>query len=182
MNDEGLRLARRMTAEGEKTVDFFNALSPQEWSQQVYTTGSEWRVREVLAHFVSAEQAFAELLEDVLGGGRGAPRDLDIVEFNEREVPTLDDLSGSDLLDSFRTAREITVEITSRMTDDDLEKHGYHPWFGDVALGSMAKLVYRHNMIHLRDVRKALKTGEPVAHVDIEPPSAVDLGNPSGGK
>jgi hypothetical protein len=64
------------------------------------------------------------------------------------------------------------VTIAGRLKDSDLEKHGYHPWFGDVDLGSMAKLVYRHNLIHLRDIRRALKDRAPVAHLDIEPPSA----------
>jgi hypothetical protein len=36
----------------------------------------------------------------------------------------------------------------------------------------MLKLVYRHTMLHLRDVRKALETGLPVPHLDVTPPSA----------
>ncbi len=35
----------------------------------------------------------------------------------------------------------------------------------------MLKLIYRHNMIHLRDLRKALATGDPVPHLDVSPPS-----------
>lgn len=183
MSDEGQRLARRMAAEGDKTVGFFESLPSEGWNQQVYTTGSAWRVREVLAHFVSAERAFAMLLEDILGGGKGAPRDLDIVEFNEREVPALDTETGAELLDAFRAARTTTVGITARMSEADLGRHGYHPWFGDVDLASMAKLVYRHNMIHLRDIRKAIKSGEPVAHLDIQPPSAQESDStPDNGK
>jgi hypothetical protein len=37
----------------------------------------------------------------------------------------------------------------------------------------MLKLVYRHNMLHERDVRKALETGQPVPHVDAQPISDV---------
>jgi uncharacterized protein (TIGR03083 family) len=176
MSYEGQRLAGRMAAEGVKTVAFFESLPPEDWTQQVYTTGSEWRVREVLAHFVSAERAFAELLEDIVGGGTGAPRDLDIVEFNEREVPALAEETASALLDAFRAARRASADLAARMSDEDFNKHGYHPWFGDVDLGSMAKLVYRHNMIHLRDVRRALKTGQPVPHLEIQPPSARERG------
>jgi len=172
MSEEGEHLARRMAADGVKTVSHFENLTAEERIQQVYTTGSEWTVRDILAHFVSAERAFHELLQDVLAGGDGAPRDMDIVEFNEREVPSLGDQSWQDLLADFQAARKATTEIATEMTEADLKKHGYHPWFGDVDLASMAKLVYRHNMIHLRDIRKALKSRTPVAHLDITPPSA----------
>jgi hypothetical protein len=53
-----------------------------------------------------------------------------------------------------------------------LGSRGYHPWFGEVEIRDMLKLVYRHNMIHLRDVRSALKSGGPTPHKDIKPPSA----------
>lgn len=172
MSEEGEHLARRMAADGSKTVSYFEGLTAEERVQQVYTTGSEWTVRDILAHFVSAERAFHKLLADILAGGDGAPRDMDIVEFNEREVPALGDRSWPDLLADFREARKASVQIATKMTDADLKKHGYHPWFGDVDLASMAKLIYRHNMIHLRDIRRALKRRAPVAHLDLTPPSA----------
>ena len=180
MSEEGEHLAQRMADDGAKTIGYFESLAAEDKTQQVYTTGSEWTVRDILAHFVSAERAFHELLLDVLAGGNGAPRDMDIVEFNEREVPSLGDRAWQDLLAEFQAAREATVKIASEMTGADLKKHGYHPWFGDVDLASMAKLVYRHNMIHLRDIRNALKSRAPVAHLDITPPSAQKADGGSG--
>jgi hypothetical protein len=72
------------------------------------------------------------------------------------------------------SARQKTADIASQMTAEDLNKQGYHPWFGEVDLRSMVKLVYRHNMIHLRDIRKALGNNAPVPHLDIAPPAAND--------
>jgi uncharacterized protein (TIGR03083 family) len=172
MSDEVNHLAHRMIKDGTKTVSFFEGLSEEDWGQQVYTTGSAWTVRDILAHFVSTDRAFAALLRDIIDGGPGAPRDLDIVEFNEREVPSLRDLTSTELLDAFAEARRETATIASGMSQADLDKSGYHPWFGDIDLRSMAKLVYRHNMIHVRDIRKALQNGKPVAHLEITPPSA----------
>lgn len=172
MSEEIEHLARRMTQDGQKTLGYFQELDPADWKVQVYTTGSEWTVREILAHFVSAERGFKELVEDVVAGGDGAPRDTDIVEYNEREVPKLDPLSIADLLQAFEKARSELVELTQGLDAADLDKSGYHPWFGEVEVRSMLKLVYRHNMIHLRDVRKALRQRGPVPHKDIEPPSA----------
>jgi hypothetical protein len=174
MNDEVQHLSRRMAEDGAKTAGFFNDLSTEDWEQQVYTTGSEWTAKDILAHFVSAERAFVELLTDIVSGGPGAPRDLDIVAFNEQEVPSLRTHSTSDLLSAFVSARQKTADIASQMTAEDLNKQGYHPWFGEVDLRSMVKLVYRHNMIHLRDIRKALGNNAPVPHLDIAPPAAND--------
>ena len=41
--------------------------------------------------------------------------------------------------------------------ETDLDREGRHPFFGPSALEKLLKLVYRHNMLHLRDIRHALK-------------------------
>lgn len=172
MVSEREHLVQRMEKDGQKTLSFFRGLDSEQWKIQVYTTGSQWTVRDILAHFVSAERSFKLLVEDVAAGGSGAPRDLDINEFNEREVPQLDGLSVDSLLDAYEEARRVSVELTETLEPEDLDKVGYHPWFGEVQIRDMLKLVYRHNMIHLRDIRRALRRGGPVPHKDIEPPSA----------
>jgi hypothetical protein len=57
------------------------------------------------------------------------------------------------------------------MAEADFDRVGYHPWFGDTPLENMLKLVYRHNMIHQRDIEKALATGQPVPHLEVTAPS-----------
>lgn len=164
-------LIRRLVSDGEKTAEFFRDLPPEAWEQQVYTTGGRWSVRMVLAHFVFAERALNRLMADVAGGGKGAPRGLDIDRFNEAEAAPFQATPPSELLEAFRQARAATVRLAGGLDLPDLAKSGYHPWFGDVDLSEMLKLVYRHNMIHVRDVRVALETRAPVAHRDLTPPS-----------
>ncbi|MGA9531208.1 MAG: maleylpyruvate isomerase N-terminal domain-containing protein [Anaerolineales bacterium] len=172
MNQELQHLIKRLKQDGDKTAAFFGSLEPQAWRAQVYTTGSEWTVRDVLAHFVSAERSFKELVNDVAAGGKGAPRDLMIDDFNETEVPKLGPLSPEELLDAYRSARRASIELAMGLDPNVLDLRGYHPWFGDVEIRAMLKLVYRHNMIHLRDIRSALKSGAPTPHKDIDPPTA----------
>ena len=140
--------------------------------QQVYQTGSLWSVHDILAHFVSAEESFGILIENIAAGGDGAPRSLDIDEFNEDEVPGLAVNSSDYLLARFEQARLHTVASVEVLENGDLERVGYHPWFGEVELRKMLKLIYRHNMIHLRDIRRALQQKAPVPHLDINPRSA----------
>jgi len=166
------QIVKRLAEEGLKAADFFRSLGPDAWEQTVYTTGGRWRVREVLCHFVSAEKMFCQYGKDILKGGLGAPEDFVIDDFNETQVGGMADREPAGLIDEFERRRVETLEIARGMTEADLERLGRHPWFGRAPLGSMLKLVYRHTMIHVRDVKKALETGQPAPHVDSPPPSA----------
>lgn len=82
-------IVKRLTEEGQKTVAYFSSLGPAALEQQVYLTGPTWRVHDILAHFVSAEQTLKFYGRKILGGGRGAPEDFVIDEFNAMAVSGL---------------------------------------------------------------------------------------------
>jgi hypothetical protein len=165
MGDELDHIRRRLQAEGEKNVKFFQALSPEDWEKQIYSTGSQWRVREVLAHFISAERAYQKYLQDVLEGGKGAPDDLDIDRFNEAEVSSIDG-APVELMDMYRQVRQDTLHLTADLVQADLTRTAYHPWFEVKEVGWYLKLLYRHNTMHRMDVQKSFKQGKPLAHTD----------------
>jgi len=162
VQDELTWLTERLVEEGQKTVAFFVELPDQAWEQQVYTSGSGWKVGQILGHFVSAERAYAHYLQDVLRGGVGVPSDFDIDEFNESETPSFVDVLPTALLDEYRTARQELIRMASSLSPNDLDRRGRHPWFGDVDVRFMLKLAYRHQMLHVRDIRRALASGEPL--------------------
>jgi hypothetical protein len=163
---------KRLPEEGQKTATYFRTLTPEQFQQQVYTTGPLWRVRDLLAHFVSTERTFQFYGRDILSGGPGAPKDFVLDEYNATQVGGLKDVSTDELIAQFVEARAQTVALVAGMSDADFERIGRHPWFGNVPLGNMIKLIYRHNMLHERDIRKALETGQAVPHVDAQPPAA----------
>jgi hypothetical protein len=156
----------RLAAEGERVAAFFDTLADKDWDQPVYTTGSAWKVRQVLAHFISAERAYQGYIRDVLQGGEGAPRDLDIDAFNDAETPALSDAPVSALIADFRQARADTIQLTHTLGEEDLARLGFHPWFGEKELGWYLKLLYRHNSLHVQDVRKALETHKTIPHTE----------------
>jgi hypothetical protein len=158
-------IRKRLRDEGEKTTAFFEALSPEDWERQVYTTGSGWRVGDILAHFISAEKAYQFYLQDVLKGGTGAPDSLDIDQFNEAEVATMNE-PPLELLNSYRQVRQDTLHLILDLDDEDLTRVVNHPWFDDKAIGWYLKLIYRHNTMHRMDIRKAIRRGEPLPHSD----------------
>ena len=159
MPDTPDRLGERLSTEGNKTVEFFRALNHEQMECTLYTEGSCWSIRQVLAHIVSAEQAYGRLIEDVLGGGHGAPEGYDIDRFNEREVAGTGSTSSSDLLLQFDLRRRANVELVSHLNPDDLSRVGRHPYLGQAPLEDIIKLLYRHVQIHQRDVRRLLAAG-----------------------
>jgi hypothetical protein len=146
-------LAERLRTEGEKTVEFFRQTPAPQWSQQIYSDGSGWTAGQILIHFISTEEAIQALIADVLAGGAGAAEGFDIDAFNEREVVRLGNLPVHDLLDRFAELRQKTAAIVAQMRPDDLQRMGRHPFLGVVALADTIKLLYRHNQIHIRDIR-----------------------------
>ncbi len=151
------RLVERLRSEGQRTLEFFHGLGPESWQVQVYSEGAPWKARQLLGHFVATEKAILVLVEDILAGGGGAPEGFDIDVFNERRVAELKDLSAPDLLAQFAAARQSSIERVQRLAPADLLKAGRHPFLGMTTLEEIIKLLYRHNQIHQRDMRKAIE-------------------------
>ncbi|MGW8250136.1 MAG: DinB family protein [Anaerolineales bacterium] len=156
MPDTPLSLAGRLKDEGLKTQEFFNNMTADQWKSKVYSDGTQWNIHQILTHFVSAEVSFTRLIEDVLKGGEGAPESFDINIFNEEEVYKMRERSVPALIDQYLQARRVNVELVSGLSPDDLQKRGRHPFLGVAPLVDMIKLIYRHNQIHQRDIRKML--------------------------
>ena len=156
MGQQTGQIANRLREKGEETLGFFAGLAAAQWEAEVYTEGARWTVHAVLCHFVSAERAVVGLVRDVLAGGEGMPEGFDVDAFNAAQVAQLSAREPGELLDLFQQARREMVALVAGMDDSDLERVGRHPYFGVDKVERFLKLVYRHNMIHERDVRKAL--------------------------
>lgn len=150
-------LADRLKTEGEKTHAFFSALAPDGWQTPVYTEGQTWTTRNVLAHFVTAERGFLKLFADIRAGGPGASEEFDIDRYNANQQEKTRELTPAELLEQFRAVRAEMAALVASFSEEDLQKQGRHPFLGLTTLAEMVKMVYRHNQIHLRDLRKLLE-------------------------
>lgn len=149
-------LTERLQSAHDSTQAFFAQLNPADWDQQIYTDGAAWSVRQVVAHFVMAEDGMARLVAGVVAGGEGVPEDFDLDSYNEYLAQKLAADSPEVLLQKFTAARQQTIEMVNRFDDADLDKLGRHPWLGMAAIEEIIKLMYRHNKIHQREIRAAL--------------------------
>ena len=149
-------LAERLRIEGEKTYAFFSTLRLEQWEQSVYTEESNWTVRNVLLHYVTAEQGFLKIFKGISEGGTGVSDDFDIDRFNASQQKKGQDLTSEKLLELFRDTRALMIDLVISFKKADLEKIGRHPYLGPTTLLEMIKMVYRHNQIHYRDLRKII--------------------------
>jgi hypothetical protein len=150
-------LPLKLIRDGQKTEELFVSLDDLEWDANVYQDGVVWKVRDILAHFISSEKSFILLFDNILYLNQGTPENFSIDEFNNSQIEKMKDISTADLLTLFMITRKQTVIWVENLTEEDLEKIGQHPAMGVAKLRDMIKMIYLHNQMHLRDLRSVLK-------------------------
>ena len=150
-------LAEKLKTEGEKFIRIFSELTDGQWQAEVYTEGTTWTIRNVLSHFVTSERGLVKLFEQIRQGGTGAADDFPIDRYNASQQEKTKDLSVAELLEKYKSTRAESVAWVSGLKETDLEITGRHPFLGETTLREMIKMLYLHNQIHYRDLKKALK-------------------------
>ena len=154
---ETTELAEKLKAEGERMAAFFSELTDEQWSGEVYTEGTTWTIRNVLAHFVTSERGLLKLFERIRTTGEGAAEDFSIDRYNASQQERTKDLPPAELLEQYKQIRAETVQWVSGLKDEELEIKGRHPFLGETVIREMVKMWYIHNQLHNRDAKRALK-------------------------
>jgi hypothetical protein len=148
-------LAARLEKGRVKTLEIFNKLTPSQWQVSLYHRPN-WRVRQLLAHFVSAEIHLLTLVKSVAGGGPGSPEDFEIDKFNAREKKRLEGIPPLELLSMLDQARKGTIAWVRSLSEADLDKVGRHPALGEVTVETMILAIYGHQLAHMRELIRLL--------------------------
>ena len=155
------QLHKRLTEEGDKMLAMFEALPPERRTRSVYTEGTLWTVKDILAHQVSTERSIRMLLSNILAGGQGVSKDFAIDRFNVSEVAKMSAMPWEELIETFRVARADMAALALSLADEQLELRGRHPFLGVTSVEDILQLLYRHNMMHVRDIRRAFDGQQP---------------------
>jgi hypothetical protein len=139
-----------------KAEALFAGLGPEQWSTVVYPEPIPWTVRDLLAHFVSAELALLRIARDIAAGGQGAPEGFDFDAYNAQERGQRAGVPPADLLRSLAEARRATLEWTAGLSDEALDRSGRHPALGEVSLETLLLSIYGHQLFHARDLQARL--------------------------
>jgi len=154
---ETTELADKLKNEGERLAKFFAELTDEQWTQDVYTEGTTWSVRHVLSHFVTSERGLVRLFESIRQGGAGATDDFSIDRYNEAQQEKTKEFTPAELLEQYREARANSVTWVSGLKDEELEIKGRHPFLGETVIREMVKMLYLHNQLHYRDMKRAIR-------------------------
>ena len=153
---EVAELAEKLKSEGEKMVTIFSNLHDDQWSQEVYTEGTTWTIRNVLAHFVTAERGLVKLFEQIRQGSAGSPDDFSIDRYNAAMQERTKALTPQELLEQYKQIRANSIAWVSRLKEEELEIMGRHPFLQMTTIREMIKMLYIHNLTHYRDMKKAI--------------------------
>jgi len=150
-------LAEKLKSEGEKLVAVFAGLTDEQWQTEIYTEGTTWTVRNVLAHFVTSERGLIKLFERIRQTGDGSPDDFSIDRYNAKMQERSRELTPQELLGQYKSIRAESIAWISSLAESDLDKQGRHPFLGMTSIREMIKMLYIHNLTHYRDMKKVLR-------------------------
>ena len=154
---EVTELAEKLKSEGEKFIGIFSGLTDDQWQTEVYTEGTTWTIRNILSHFVTSERGLVKLFEQIRQGGSGAADDFSIDRYNASQQEKTKDISVAELLEKYKSTRAETITWVSSLKESALDITGRHPFLGETTLREMIKMLYLHNQIHYRDLKKVLR-------------------------
>ena len=66
-------------------------------------------------------------------------------------------MSIADLLEQYKQVRAESIKWVSGLKDEELDIKGRHPFLGETVIREMIKMLYLHNQLHYRDLKKVLK-------------------------
>jgi hypothetical protein len=146
-------LVSRLRKGGHKTAEILGGLSDDQWQMVLYAGPPAWTVRDLLAHFLSAEEALLHIARDIAAGGPGAPVGFDYHAFNADEQARLAGIPPHQLLADLAAAREATIAWVAGLEEADLERTGHHPALGEITLEAFINGFYGHQLLHMRDLQ-----------------------------
>jgi hypothetical protein len=149
-------LADKLKSESDKLANYFESLTDEQWATEIYTEDAVWTIRNILAHLITSERAFIKLFEDIRQGGAGVSEDFVIDRYNASQQEKTKGLCTLDLLELFKSVRKEMINWVSGISQSDLEIKGRHPFLGRSTLREMVKMVYLHEQIHYRDIKKVV--------------------------
>lgn len=157
MSEHVEELVARLRKGGRKTEEILGSLSDDQWQMVLYAGPPVWTVRDLLAHFLSAEEALLRLARDIAAGGPGAPVGFDYNAFNADEQARLAGIPPHQLLADLAAAREATIAWVAGLEEADLDRIGHHPALGEITLEAFINGFYGHQLLHMRDLQALMR-------------------------
>lgn len=140
-----------------KSKEIFESVDSATWDLVVYEDPYPWTVRDLLAHFLSAEEGLLLLTQDIAAGGDGAPEGFDYQVFNTNEQQRLAAVPRGKLFLDLMAARRRTIAWVQGLEEATLDRVGRHPALGGISVETFINAIYGHQLMHMRDLKQVLE-------------------------
>jgi len=158
MSKRAEQLITRLRKGGRKTAKILGSLSDEQWNTVLYDGPPAWTVRDLLAHFLSAEEGLLRIAQDYLAGGAGAGDGFDVDAYNAAEQQRLAGIPTHKLLANLAIARGATIAWVAGLDKADLDRTGRHPVLGEITMEDFVNAIYGHQLLHMRDLQALFRS------------------------
>jgi uncharacterized damage-inducible protein DinB len=154
-------LIARLNEERARLLATVAGLSEAEVTRPLPTSEGGWSVKDVLAHVLISEAAnlaFARRMatEDTplqIPPDRG-PFDLD--RWNNSQVRRRQNLTLAQVQNDLAAAHQDTLAFVAGLEEAQLDRRGLQAVFGEMTLGQLLKILYRHDRMHREEIEQGL--------------------------
>ncbi|MBX3015617.1 MAG: DinB family protein [Caldilineaceae bacterium] len=131
-------------------------LTPDQWTQVVFSEGAPWTVTTVVSHLLDSERGMSIQIHKTRKGEETVPPGFDIDRWNAGVQKRVGDLSPAELLASLVATRAKTLEVMNSLQAEDWARIGRHPARGLITIAQYYETIYEHELTHTRDIQAAL--------------------------
>ncbi len=135
-------------------------LTPEQWQTPVFSEGDQWTVATVVAHLVDGERGMSIQIHKTRKGEETMPAGFDLDRWNADIKKRMGEPSPSELMAALDEVRARTLSGLETLRDEEWSLQGRHPFRGIITIEQYYETMRGHDLLHLRDIRRALESAE----------------------
>lgn len=147
------QLTDRLKSIRTNLVRAIEGLSDDDIAREVGTDG--WRsIKDIILHLSTSEHGMLVVAKRCLAGKMVSYEGFDLDRWNERQVEKKRHLSVSQALAELQAVREDGLNTLQGLTPEQLRTPAAHPFWGDVTVGQLFRIMSIHDELHRRDIEQ----------------------------
>jgi uncharacterized damage-inducible protein DinB len=154
-------LIDRLIEERTRLLAAVADLSEAEATRPLPTSEGGWSVKDVLAHVTISEAANLAFAKRMVAEDNPVqmlpdkgPFDLD--RWNNSQVRRRQQLTWAQVQADLAAAHKETLAFVAGLEEAQLDRRGVQAVFGEITLGQLLKILYRHDRMHREEIEQGL--------------------------
>jgi len=157
MSDRKAEIRKFVVEKHAESWAVLSRLGAGVWGRRVYSEeGSNWTVRDLLAHLADAEAGQLAQIRRLLAGQQTLPADFDLDRWNRSVVAKRADLTPADHLAAIQSSYEQGLALLDEIAEAKLDRVGRHARGDDISIERFFRRMAAHRAMHAEQVQRAL--------------------------